>query len=162
MRQATLHYSPELLRQAVRGFWWRVLGWPFVAAMALLTLGVVLLWLGGDRSWLLGVLAVVWGLGVLFPVALYAVHHRSRFQVLARMGRPQAQLTVDPERLMFVTDTSSVALPWSAVQALWRFETCWLLLLSPSQYVTLPLADLDPAMAAFVESRVRDAGGKLR
>ena len=48
-----------------------------------------------------------------------------------------------------------------AVTQLWRFSHFWLLSLSKTQFITLPLADLSPDMQAYVLQRVRAAGGKI-
>jgi hypothetical protein len=55
----------------------------------------------------------------------------------------------------------TTTLPWSAVCDVWRFESCWLLLLSKSQFVTLPLADLSAEAAEFIRTQVLAAGGKV-
>ncbi|WP_229720865.1 YcxB family protein [Dyella nitratireducens] len=55
----------------------------------------------------------------------------------------------------------TASIPWSAITEIWQFKTCWLLLLSKSQFVTLPLADVRPELAAFILERVQASGGKV-
>ncbi len=60
----------------MHGFWWRVVGFHFLVALALVAAGFTLLIRRGDTSWLMGVLGSVLILGVGFLVGLYVVHCR--------------------------------------------------------------------------------------
>jgi hypothetical protein len=57
MAVISLHYNEALLRRAVRAFWWRTLGWTYVAASLLLLVALSYSLWTGDRSWWVG----VWG-----------------------------------------------------------------------------------------------------
>jgi hypothetical protein len=162
MHQATLVYSPSLVRRAVLHFWWRVVGLRFMAALALVAVSLGVLVAGGDSSWLVGVLASALALGILFAAALYVVHLRGSLQRLAAMGTPSATLEATPTSLAITSSAGAATIPWSSITEIWRFETCWLLLLSRAQFMTLPLAELAPEVSAFILERVRAAGGKLR
>ena len=48
------------------------------------------------------------------------------------------------------------------MQAVWRYPDFWLLLLSPSQFITLPVTDLPEAMQTEILARVQQLGGKTR
>jgi len=112
----------------------------------------------GHDYWILGVLA----LGLLFMAMLYAVHYRESHRKLLAMGEPVATLEVTESTFSVTSGAGAAQRPWTAIQEIWRFDTCWLLLFSKAQFVTLPLADLTPEAADFVLERVRTAGGKLR
>jgi YcxB-like protein len=161
MHRATLVYSKPLVRRAVLHFWWRVVGLRFLAALALVAIGLGGLVYGGDSSWLVGVLASVLALGILFAAALYVVHSRSSLRALAAMGNPSATLEACAASLSIASGAGAATLPWSSITEIWRFETCWLLLLSRAQFLTLPLVDLAPDAAAFILERVRTAGGRV-
>ena len=52
-------------------------------------------------------------------------------------------------------------LPWLSVQQVWRYPDFWLLLLSPSQCITLPLGDLPEAMRTEILARLQQHGGRV-
>jgi len=161
MHRTTLTYTKSLLHQAVSGFWWRVVGFRFLLALALVGIGFIVSIRGGDTSWFVGVLGSVLVLGICFAVALYVVHYRNAVHKLRAMGSPQATLEASENSLSLSSDAGTASLPWSAVTEVWQFKTCWLLVLSKSQFVTLPLASLSPELAAFVLARVQASGGKV-
>jgi hypothetical protein len=161
MHELILHYDKPLIRQAVRALWWRVVGFRFVAATALLAIILVVSLLHGDRSWFVGSLATVLAVGIAFIVALYVVNYRRAIRKLTAMGEPRATLSVSEASLTVTSGAGSATLPWSAVTELWRFESFWLLLFSKAQFATVPLANMTPECADFILARVRDAGGKV-
>lgn len=161
MHRVSLTYSKPLLRKAVHGFWWRVVGIRFFVALALVAVALIMLVLGGDTSWLVGVLASVLAFGFIFIVALYVIHYRNTIYKFKAMGNPQATLDASEIYLSLSSGAGTAMLPWSAVTEVWQFKSCWLLLLSKSQFVTLPLADMTPEVAAFILSRVQASGGKI-
>ncbi|QNH19502.1 hypothetical protein HEP73_00392 [Xanthomonas sp. GW] len=161
MHRATLRYDKTLIRQAVASFCWRVVGLRYLVALALVAGSLVFLVRGGNASWWVGVLAGVLALGVVFPVALYAIHYRHSLLRLDAMGTPLGTLEASEASLSLSSGAGITTLPWSAVSEVWRFESYWLLLLSKSQFVTLPLADLTPEAAEFIRARVLAAGGKI-
>ena len=160
-RSTTLHFTKPLLRQAVRGFWWRVVGFRFLLALVLVATGLIMAVQRGDTSWLVGVLGSVCALGIGFAVALYVVHYRNSVNKLHAMGRPHATLEVCDSQMTVSSGAGTSSFPWATVTEVWQFNTCWLLVLSKSQFLTLPLADLPPELAAFLLARVRAAGGKV-
>lgn len=161
MHQAALKYNPPLLRQAVVGFWWRATGFRFFIALAAVAFGLVASVREGDASWVTGVLGGVLIAGILFPLALFAVHYRNTFQKLKAMGSPQATLEASDSALSLSSGAGSASIPWTAITEIWQLKGCWLLLLSRSQFFTLPLADLTPALKDFILAKVRASGGKV-
>lgn len=161
MHRVTLRYDRKLIRQAVASFCWRVVGRRYVIALILVAAPLVVLVRGGNASWLVGVLASVLALGIAFPVALYATHYRNALRRLDAMVAPVGTLEASASSLSLSSAAGTTTLPWSAVCDVWRFESCWLLLLSKSQFVTLPLADLSVEAAEFIRNQVLAAGGKV-
>ncbi|KWV16883.1 YcxB family protein [Xanthomonas translucens pv. translucens] len=161
MHRVTLRYDRKLIRQAVASFCWRVVGRRYVIALILVAAPLVVLVRGGNASWLVGVQASVLALGIAFPVALYATHYRNALRRLDAMGAPVGTLEASASSLSLSSAAGTTTLPWSAVCDVWRFESCWLLLLSKSQFVTLPLADLSAEAAEFIRTQVLAAGGKV-
>jgi hypothetical protein len=161
MHRTILRYDKPLLHQAVRGFWWRVVGFRFFVAFALVACGLIVSIRGGDTSWYVGVLGSLLFFGIFFAAALYVVHYRHAILKLRAMGAPHATLEASESSLSLSSGAGTASLPWSAVTEVWQFKTCWLLVLSKSQFVTLPLACLPPELAAFVLARVQASGGKV-
>lgn len=161
MIQAFLNFNPSLLRQAVGGFWWRVTGLRFFMALTVVAIGLVVAIHQGDTSWVTGVMGSVLVAGILFSVALYVVHYRNTFQKLRDMGSPQAMLEASDNGLSLSSGAGSASIPWTAIEEIWRLKGCWLLLLSRSQFFTLPLADVTPELQAFILAKVRVSGGRV-
>jgi YcxB-like protein len=161
MHRLTLTYSKPLLRQAVWGFWWRLVGWRFIAAMALVAGSLAMLVLRGDTSWVVGALASVLVFGIAVIVALYVVHYRNALHKLKAMGHPQATFEASEAQLWVSSGAGTATLPWTAVTEIWQLKSCWLLLFSKAQFITLPRADMTPETAAFIAARVQAAGGKV-
>jgi YcxB-like protein len=88
--------------------------------------------------------------------------YRNALHKLKAMGNAQATLDASATSLSLSSAAGTATLPWSAVAEVWRFKSCWLLLFSKSQFVTLPLENLNPEAAAFILDRIRASGGKVR
>ncbi len=137
--EATLIYSESLLREAVFGFWRRSIGMGFILMLV----------------------ALVVVLGVLVAVALYIGYYRNSLRKFRTMSTPRATFRADESSFTMTSDAGTTTLQWSAVKELWQFPRVWLLLYSKTQFSTLPLACLPPDIQAFVQERVREAGGKI-
>ena len=161
MHEIALKYSDTIVRQAVLSFWWRVVGFRFFIALGMVAIGRVSLLRTGDRSWIVGVLASALALGMAFIVALYVIHYRNSMQKFRALGKGQALLKVSTTELTLSSGAGSATLPWCAVAELWQFKTCWLLLFSKAQFVTLPLVDINAEVQTFIVDRVRNSGGKI-
>lgn len=162
MHHAILLYDKPLIRRAVRSFWWRVVGLRFFMALAVVAVSLVMRIRGGDTSWVVGALASVLALGIVFMVALYVVHYRNSLHKLKAMGDAQATLDASETSLSLSSAAGTATLPWSGVTEVWQFKSYWLLMLSKSQFMTLPLASLTPEATAFILARIRASGGKVR
>lgn len=161
MRPFKLHYSEALVRSAVGAFWRRVTGWRYFAAVALVLVSLIFSLASGDRSWWVGASASVLCLAAVFAVALYVVHFRGAITRLRRMKSPEATFEVGEDRFRVTSDVGSSELAWSAVTEIWQFREIWLLFLSPAQFITLPLADLDSEARDLILSCARSHGAKV-
>ena len=161
MHEITLSYNETIIRQAVLGFWWRVLGLRFLIELGLVAMGLGALLLRGDSSWIVGVLASTLAMGITFAVALYVIHFRNSMQKFRALGHAQAVLKASPTELSLSSAAGTATLPWSAVAEVWQIETCWLLLFSKAQFVTLPLIDVNSEVRAFILERVQNSKGKI-
>ncbi|MFO1413898.1 MAG: YcxB family protein [Burkholderiales bacterium] len=159
--EATLVFSEALLRSAVVAFWRRSIGAGFAVALVVMTACLAFLLATGDRSWLVGALGTVLALALVFVVALYVVQYRGTMRRFRAMGRPTAVFRADDASFSIASDVGTGTYPWSVVRELWRFRDVWLLLYSPAQFSTLPVACLPSDLQAYVVQRVRAAGGKV-
>jgi hypothetical protein len=159
---AELRYDKALIRSAVTAYWRRTVGQrlPWVC----LAMGGFLVYLlvQGQRSWVEGVLGATLFFACAMMVAVFAVHYRNGLAKLRDMREPVAQLRVDEAGFAVESLAGQAALPWSAVQALWRCDGFWLVLLSPAQFITVPTRTLGPDMQAFVLSQVSAVGARIR
>ena len=162
MHHAILLYDKPLIRHAVRSFWWSVVGLRFFMALAVVAVAAIMRIRGGDTSWVVGALASVFALGIAFIVALYVVHYHNSLHKLKAMSNAQTTLDASETSLSLSSGAGTTTIPWPAVMEVWQFKSCWLLMLSKSQFMTLPLADLTPEAAAFILARIRASGGKVR
>jgi hypothetical protein len=161
MEAITLRYTEALLRRAVRAFWWRTIGWTYVAAaVALLCVFSYQLRMG-DRSWWVGVLGTVLGLAVTFGVALYTVHYRGTMGRLRRMRTPEATIELGEERFRVSSELGTAEVAWAAVTEVWSFPEFLLVFLSKAQFIALPTTDLGVNAREVILGRVRASGAKV-
>ena len=159
--EATLIYSESLLREAVFGFWRRSIGMGFILMLVALTVVLGVLVALGAPIWIIVTLAVLLVLAAAVAVALYIGYYRNSLRKFRTMSTPQATFRADESSFTMTSDAGTTTLQWSAVKELWQFPSVWLLLYSKTQFSTLPLACLPPDIQAFVQERVREAGGKV-
>jgi hypothetical protein len=159
--EVTLIYSEALLRQAVFAFWRRSVGVGFFVALLVAALGLVILVVLGQSSWIIGGLATVLLVGIAFAIVVYVVHYRRSLHKFRQMGQPQATFRADESSFTMSSDIGTATLQWSAVKELWQFQSVWLFLYSKAQFSTLPVACLPPETQAHIVQCVRTAGGKV-
>jgi len=159
--EATLIYSESLLREAVFVFWRRSIGMGFILMLVALTVVLGVLVALGAPVWIIVTLAVLLVLAAAVAVALYIGYYRNSLRKFRTMSTPRATFRADDSSFTMTSDAGTTTLQWSAVKELWQFPSVWLLLYSKTQFSTLPLACLPPDIQAFVQERVREAGGKV-
>ena len=157
----TLRYTEQLVRAAVKAFWFRSTGWSYFAALAVVIGALVYLLGTGSRSWMVGALGMLVALGAAMAVVLYIVHYRAALLRLRRMRAPEAVLYPGHECFKIVSDVGASELSWRVVREIWRFPDFWLLFISRAQFITLPIAALDSETQQFILDRVKAHGGKI-
>lgn len=160
--ETTLVYNEPMLRKAVLRFWWRVIGIRFLLVLAALGLLLAFLIIQGDRSWSVGVLGTMVVMGGAFAAAVYVVHFVNVMGKFRGMGGAPASCVVDASSFIVTSRLGAATLPWSAFEEVWQFEDVWLLMLSKSQFVTLPLDCVPENMRRFMLERIRAAGGRVK
>ena len=159
--ETTLIYTEPLVRQAVFAFWRRSIGIGYLLALVVTAFSLGFLIAQGNTSWLIGALATVLALGIVFIVLLYFVHYRNSLSKFREMGSPHANFRAEEATFTISSDIGTTTLQWSAIRELWQFSGVWLFLYSKAQFSTLPLAGLSAEMQAFILQRVQAAGGKI-
>ena len=159
--EANLHYDRALIKSAVLAFWKRSIGIGFSIALLVVAIRLTFLLIRGDKSWVVGALATCLMFSLAFAAALYFVHYRNALNKLRDMGAPQAHFLAEESSFTVTSGMGSSTLRWSAITEVWRFPAFWLLFFSKAQFVTLPLAALNPEMKTFILERVRAAGGTI-
>ena len=154
----TVHYRDEDLRVAVRTY---VLQAVFSrrqaltrAAIGLLLGCVAFLFVTGDRSWSFGLLVGLCLALAVFTATAYVVHLSGMRAKVGRMAQPQAKVTFAADSVTIEADSGATTLPWRAFRDIWDCGTCWLLMLAPNQFLTLPKRDVPAAALAFAQSKI--------
>jgi hypothetical protein len=160
-KSVTLRYSEQLVRAAVKAFWFRSTGWSYFVALAVVMGALLYLLVVGSRSWVVGALGMLVALGAVMAVVLYIVQYRGALLRLRRMRTPEAVLHAGQDCFKIVSDIGASELSWRAVREIWRCPDFWLLFISRAQFITLPIAALDSETQQFILERVKAHGGKI-
>lgn len=167
----TFEITPEQVREATAGVFWRQLRQPrLLASLAgLWVLAQAMLWMALPRvGWAPHAL-----LGLLLPFSAWclAVLASRHYQGLAlrNFGRIQGQavaVSLDEDAYRFEAAWGRGAIPWQRFDSLWRFEGVWVLLEhSPGgASVLLPAASLDEEARMFILGKLgpKPRGGASR
>jgi Na+/melibiose symporter-like transporter len=159
--QASLRYTETVVREAALASWRRAFGIRFVVALLAVAAILIYLVVRGDRSWFVGLTGAVVVLGSVFAAFFYVASRRSPLRTLRRMRSPEASFQADAQSFSISSELGSFTLPWTAVQRLWRYPEFWIIVLSKTSQVTIPLAGLKQAEQLFVLERVKAGGGKI-
>jgi len=93
MDEITLIYSEELLKKAVRSYWWRSIGPLFVSVLSGMLVGTIYFVVQGERSWFVGVMGSVVLMGFLFSLTLYINHYRNTLRKFRELNGTNSTLT---------------------------------------------------------------------
>lgn len=155
--QLTLTYTRQLMRAAVFHFWLKSVGVVHLIVAFL----ILPIWLGmfyrGDSSWLMGFFAALFLVYILFIIAIYVVHYRQSWAKFKAMDTPQAEFTADDTGFTISSSAGSSTLPWSSIKDVWQFNDFWLLLFSKAQFMTFPLAEVNPETQQFILEKIKQA-----
>ena len=77
------------------------------------------------------------------------------------MRSPEALFRAEASGFSISSELGTVSMPWSAVKRVWRHPGFWLLVLSRSSQVTLPLAAVPEEAQSFILQQIEGAGGKV-
>jgi hypothetical protein len=160
-RSTQLRYSETLLSGAALGYWWRSIGWKVIFALVCAGAALVVLVASGDRSWQFGLFGALFAFDLVIIAVTYMAQLQRARSLLRAMGEASVIFRASESGFAVESASESASLPWTAVVELWQMPTCWLMLMSKSRFVTLPLADLDDEFRFFVLKQIRAAGGEV-
>lgn len=153
-RSFTVTITPEIVREASRGFVWRYFGWTGVACVAA-GLGFIAFYLTtGTLDWLAGFLAAVLVIFVLiFGVGLFQ-RERLSLAKLKQMGSPEVRYELSEESFTATSSIGSTTVRWDAMKGIWQFPRFWLLFLDRASYVTVPLKGPSADDLDYIASKI--------
>ena len=154
-----LHYSESLVKKAIFSFWWKLTGLRYVIAIIA---SFTFLFLLNPRSWPFSVMAAALFFWSLMAIILYVVHYRGTMKRFHAMSDQQAELSAEDETFTLKSAIGTSTFKWHIIQEIWQYPEFWLFFYSKAQFNIIPLADLEPQMQEFIQTKVRDAGGKIQ
>ncbi len=156
MYTVTLAYTPALVRAAVFAYLRRALGPGTFLALGAVVLGTGAMLLHDPFSWASGIMLGATLMLLLLFLFVYGLHYRRSMRILRRMGNARARITLTETTFEAASEAGTSAIPWTAFEAVWTFPGFWLLILGGGQFMTLPLADMNSEIRAFILSRIRN------
>lgn len=161
MEPITIRYSEALVRRAVRAFWLRAFAGRACLAFAVMAIMVFALNMSTSDSWSVPAMGALMLFVLVFTATTYVVYLRSSLDRFRRMNRPEATLELHAHTFKIASDVGSLETRWDVITQVWRFPDFWLLFFDRGAFFTLPLADVDPAVQAFIVERVQAHGGNV-
>jgi hypothetical protein len=150
-------YTEAMLRRAVRLFVWRRAirrrGWLWLAAIALLSVGLA----SGWREALTWVSAVQIAAILLVPVfflLVWRAHFANTVGKFRAMTSPVANFSFREHDMTMSSELGATTLPWARFIDVWETPEFWMMFLTSSQFITLPVANLPNEALAFLRSRL--------
>ena len=151
-REVIVSYSPELIKLAVWKFWTRSIGLRGFMAFAVTCLAFLYFLATGDRSWLLGFFGACAGVAFGLGIVSYFIYLNRSMEKFKRMEAPTAKFRFTDERMGIESSIGWTELSWKMIEGIWKYPSVWLVFIARQGYVTLPTADLDEELKAFITS----------
>lgn len=152
-----VRYTEPMLRQAVRLFVWRgalrPLGWLWFCAVAILAVALAGGWLSEtpvvEGACIAALIAVP-----AFFIAVWRAHFRNTIGTFRAMTSPEAEIVFGEADVTITSSLGASTLSWQRFVKVWEAPGFWMLFLSPSQFITVPLDSLSPEVRGFVRSKL--------
>jgi hypothetical protein len=78
------------------------------------------------------------------------------------MQVPMARCRLSDTELTIASELGSATIPWTLILEIWQFQRVWLLLISPSYFVTLPTDGIPAAALEFMRTKVTHRNSAAR
>ena len=158
MYQFTVKYSEAVARAAVRATMIRSikskLDWKRQCLLLLTAGGLLFSFAKYGITWLDTAVGSVY----LFGFATLVILHRNTVrQAIARlrsMKAPTGQFILTDENVTVATELGSSTLPWSSIEALSEQDGFWLLYVSPTSALTVPVAGVETSALDFLKQKI--------
>lgn len=154
---ARVRYTEPMVRRAARTLLKRRLrrrSWRYGVALGLLPVSLWLLW-DEDVPYLVAGVAGLLAAVLLLAVVLWRAHFVDIVQHFRKLDPPAADVTLDDGAITVRSNLGSATLPWARFTGAWELPDCWMLLLGPGQFITVPRGELSAEAEAFLTARVR-------
>lgn len=151
----TFEWSPGLIATCTRRYILRKSRRTQALVLLLLALGIFCLIKGMAGGWILI------GLCLWIP-SLFLRNYLRTIKVAKETSDRKVTVRIDPETIFVHTSQEDSTLKWSQINAVW--SSADVLMLFPhgrSQYIALPVAPLGNDLRQYIETAVRQSGGKV-
>lgn len=154
-------YSDGLVRAAARQHLRYQLRWRVWATLAVFVAAMAGLCMASDGSYLCGLLQGMLAM-LVFAVVMGQIGGRDAALRFARkLPTRKVRCVLDDEAMSVESALATSRAHWPVVQGVVRGPQVWLFFLAREQFFVVPADKLGGEAAAFVESRVTAAGGKM-
>ncbi len=160
--EASVTYSREIIRKAIRQWWMRFIAWHGFLAIGASLLGFAALMFAGYRSWEVGVLGAAAAMLTTLAIALFFVYLRRSMSKFERMRSKCVRFTFTDDRFCMESDIGKSELSWESIEQVWQFSDLWLLYVSKTVFMILPTAEMDKATRSFIVEQVTRHGGRVK
>jgi hypothetical protein len=151
----TFEWSPELLATCARRYLLRQSRRTQVIILLLLALGVFCLVKGMMGGW------VLVGLSIWFTFLLSRQYLRA-VKLVEEIPDRKVTVRVDPESITFKTSQKESTLKWPQIKEAWSSpDSLMLFPQGTAQYIALPVTPLGEDLQKYIETNIRQNGGKI-
>ena len=151
----TYDWSPELVKTCTRRFILRASRRTQSALLLLLALGIFCIAKGAPVGWVM----IAFG---LVPVFIWLRGYQRSVKLAESRSDREVTVRVDPESMTFRTSEKESTLKWSQIKEAWISPD--VLMLFPQgtrQYIALPVASIGEDLKQYIETNIRQNGGKV-
>ena len=153
-----VRYDEAMLKAAVRAYVLHRLGGKALV-LTLAVAGVLycgyLIGFGRDRVFA-GLMTVLFACALLFVAFVWLAHRRNTLGKFRHATTPESTFTLTDDSLSVLLDDGAAAtLPWAYFQEILACKDCWLLLLAPNDFMTLPTRGVSDEALNLIRSKIR-------
>lgn len=161
MHETELHYSEELIINAVKSFFRRKIGVAVPIFTVLITAFVIYNIIDGDRSWLMGAIGTLNVMLILFIGILYFSHKYFALKWFRRFDGGLVALSMDEDQFHLSSNVGSSHLKWNLIDKIWDFDGYFLVIFSLNEFVTVPTDQMSAEAKEFFFDTAQNAGAKI-
>jgi len=138
----------------VFAFWRKTVGVRFPLVLAITAAAWIWLLQSGERTIFVGVIGTVLFFGFAFVIAIYFIHYSNSIKKLRQMNPPEARVQLSDVGISVISTLGSAQFPWSSFTELAQYPTFWILFLSKSQYMVLPIESLPGNALDYIKAQI--------